>query len=100
MKKINEAAQVDKIDMRGSKNKLLNGVLCGNAVKHGLKSHKTYKLWLNMKERCYNDKKSNYKYYGGRGIIVCDEWRNDFKAFYDLQTKKSVHASIVALQKR
>lgn len=37
----------------------------------------------NMKTRCYNPKYSLYEGYGGRGITVCDEWRNDFKAFYD-----------------
>ena len=36
-----------------------------------------------MRERCYYPKEKRYAQYGGRGIIVCDEWRNDFKAFYD-----------------
>jgi hypothetical protein len=36
-----------------------------------------------MKKRCYNEKCPDFKNYGGRGITVCDEWRNDFKAFYD-----------------
>nr|DAU26384.1 MAG TPA: PVL ORF-50-like family [Caudoviricetes sp.] len=36
-----------------------------------------------MKTRCYNEKCPDFKNYGGRGITVCDEWRNDFKAFYD-----------------
>jgi hypothetical protein len=34
-----------------------------------------------MKDRCYNEKTKAYKDYGGRGITVCDEWRNDFEAF-------------------
>ena len=34
-----------------------------------------------MKERCYNTRRHNYKDYGGRGIKVCDEWRNDYVAF-------------------
>lgn len=34
----------------------------------------TYRSWDNMKQRCSNPNRSNYKYYGGRGITVCDEW--------------------------
>ena len=35
-----------------------------------------------MKSRCYNPNSSEYENYGGRGIRICDEWRNDFKPFY------------------
>lgn len=50
--------------------------------KHGL-SHKErlYSLWLNMKDRCYNKNNSHYNSYGGRGIVVCDEWKNDYISF-------------------
>lgn len=41
-----------------------------------------YKTWYNMKARCYNEHDSKYKFYGGKGIKVCDEWKNDFNAFY------------------
>lgn len=50
---------------------------------HGLKEHPTYRHWCAMKVRCYNKKQKAYDRYGGRGIIVCDEWLNDFKVFYD-----------------
>lgn len=40
-------------------------------------------IYYGMKQRCYNTNRSNYKYYGGRGIVVCDEWRDNFQAFYD-----------------
>lgn len=36
-----------------------------------------------MKDRCYNPNNNHFKYYGGKGIIVCNEWKNDFKNFYD-----------------
>lgn len=52
-------------------------------IKHGLRYTPEYSLWLNMKSRCYNPKNNAYKYYGGRGITICDEWRDDFKQFYD-----------------
>ena len=40
-------------------------------------------IYYGMKQRCYNTNRSNYKYYGGRGIVVCDEWLNDSQTFYD-----------------
>jgi hypothetical protein len=36
-----------------------------------------------MKKRCYYPLGEHYNLYGGRGITVCDEWKDDFKAFYD-----------------
>ena len=36
-----------------------------------------------MMSRCYNKNSWNYKWYGGKGITVCDEWRNDFLNFRD-----------------
>ena len=40
-----------------------------------------YKVWDNMKARCYNPKHTSYYLYGGRGITMCDEWKNDFDSF-------------------
>ena len=42
-----------------------------------------YNIWQNMKSRCYREKDTRYHRYGGRGIIVCDEWKNDFIAFHN-----------------
>lgn len=50
---------------------------------HGLSETRVYSIWRNMKTRCYNSKVEYYKYYGAKGIIVCDEWKNDFKSFYN-----------------
>lgn len=41
-----------------------------------------HEIWSSMKSRCSNPKDSRYLDYGGRGIKVCDEWKNDFFAFY------------------
>lgn len=49
---------------------------------HGLSKHPLHQIWRDIKTRCYNGKSNNYKYYGGRGIKLCEEWR-DFQAFYD-----------------
>ena len=51
--------------------------------KHGLKDTRLYSIWSNMKTRCYNPNADNYKWYGAKGISVCEEWRNNFKNFYD-----------------
>jgi len=39
--------------------------------------------WIKMKERCYYPRHRAYKYYGERGIQVCEEWRNSFKQFLE-----------------
>lgn len=44
------------------------------ATKHGMCRTKIYKVYHNMKSRCFNPKASEYKDYGGRGITICDEW--------------------------
>jgi len=43
--------------------------------------HPLYVTWESMKARCYNKNKASYKWYGGKGVIVCDEWLNDFWQF-------------------
>lgn len=45
------------------------------------KRERIYDIWRAMKERCYNPKNISYKNYGGRGITVCDEWRNSYDVF-------------------
>lgn len=50
-------------------------------TKHGKKGSRIYRIWRGVKNRCLNSKAKDYKYYGGRGITVCDEWRDDFSAF-------------------
>ena len=50
---------------------------------HGKRFTRTWRIWRAMKTRCYNKNIPQYKNYGGRGVTVCDEWRNDFSAFYD-----------------
>jgi hypothetical protein len=50
---------------------------------HGLRSHPLYYIYANIKSRCYNIKNRAYKNYGGRGIVMCDEWLRDFTVFYN-----------------
>ena len=42
-----------------------------------------YRTWVNIKTRCYNKNQKSYQHYGGRGITVCKEWRENFREFYD-----------------
>lgn len=55
----------------------------GHLKTHGMKNTRIYRTWRSMKDRCTNKNCSNYNRYGGRGITVCDEWKNDFKNFYN-----------------
>lgn len=57
-----------------------------NSKKHGMRHDKLYKRWLTMKSRCYNPNVKQYCDYGGRGVTVCDEWRDDFMAYYNCVT--------------
>lgn len=48
---------------------------------HGKGHSRLWYVWEHMKQRCYNPNYSRYKDWGGRGITVCEEWKNDFTAF-------------------
>lgn len=50
---------------------------------HGKNQTRLHRIWTGMKGRCSNPNRNMYQYYGGRGITVCDEWKNDFQTFYD-----------------
>lgn len=50
-------------------------------TKHGKLKTREYKVWSQMKDRCFNSKNKKFSFYGGRGITVCDEWI-DFKNFF------------------
>jgi hypothetical protein len=50
---------------------------------HGLVKHPLYSIFKAMEQRCYNSKNKQYPYYGGRGIIICAEWYNNFITFYN-----------------
>ena len=49
--------------------------------KHGFSCTPTHNAWTIMKQRCNNKKSSNYKYYGGLGIKICDKWNDSFLEF-------------------
>lgn len=49
---------------------------------HGERHTRLYNIWASMKQRCCSPSQRNYPYYGGRGIAVCEEWKN-FLPFYE-----------------
>lgn len=63
------------------------GIINGDRDRtHGLSrgpKNSIYLIWQGIKNRCLNEKSFAYKDYGGRGIKICDEWKNDFQKFYD-----------------
>lgn len=60
-------------------------LIMGN-LKHGHNRHgqtdRLYRIWIGIKSRCRNPNDTGYQWYGARGIDVCDEWWDDFMAFY------------------
>lgn len=58
--------------------------------KHGMKNTRIYRIWRGIKTRCYNKNFKHYDLYGGRGIVVCDDWvdkKNGSKNFIDWALK-------------
>lgn len=53
-----------------------------STTKHGRAGTKLHRIWKGMKSRCYNPNSPRYADYGGRGITVCDRWRESFENFY------------------
>ena len=62
---------------------------------HGMSHLLEYRVWKAIKERCYYPKHVSYSNYGGRGITVCDEWKDSFETFYkDMGPRPSLRHSI------
>lgn len=78
-------ARSDKL--RGGKTKscgcLIAEMLVENRTTHGKSGSRLYHVWSSMKARCNLVTDHRYKNYGARGIKVCDEWIDDFQAFYE-----------------
>lgn len=57
--------------------------------------HVEYKTYYNIKSRCYNENLKDYKYYGGKGIVMCDRWLESFENFLkDMGKRPSDNHSI------
>lgn len=66
---------------------LINGVVksCGcimrEKTENSISKDRLYHIWNGMKSRCYNKNEPKYRNYGGRGIAVCPEWKDNYPAF-------------------
>lgn len=59
-----------------------NSTSCGcSRIKYKKFNERLYRIWAGIKTRCFNEKKKEYRNYGGRGIKICDEWM-EYKNFY------------------
>lgn len=73
--------------VKGKNNPMFNSkinVIHGHKI--GGKPTHIYTVWQNIKIRCYNKNSTMYHRYGGRGIVMCDEWLSSFEAFNDWST--------------
>ena len=52
-------------------------------LKHGQRGTPEYRSWAAAKTRCYNPAYSKYPRYGGRGIVMCERWRDSFARFFE-----------------
>lgn len=57
------------------------GCLKDDISENAVSYDRLYKVWQDMKIRCGNEKCKGYRNYGGRGITICDEWKNNYRAF-------------------
>lgn len=63
--------------------------------RHGLRYTPMYAIWKSMKNRCLNTNDEKYKYYGGSGIGICDEWISSFINFYnDMNSSYEEHIKL------
>ena len=78
-------ARTGQLTRKDSRQKRSCGCLAAEffGYKHGGSKMALYSNWNHMKNRCCNPNADNYANYGGRGITVCDEWKNSFAAFRD-----------------
>jgi hypothetical protein len=80
----------DKYHAERSKNlrhyKIKNGLKVYE--KHNMNKTPEYNIWCGIKQRCYNKNLDSYKNYGGRGIVMSDEWKNSFIKFFEDMGKR------------
>ena len=51
---------------------------------HGMTRSKSYVVWANMNQRCFDPKATHFKHYGGRGITVSEDWKKFENFFADM----------------
>lgn len=57
---------------------------CGclkTTLRHPKEWKRLFSIWRHMKSRCYDKNTRGYKWYGEKGVTICEEWLNSFEAF-------------------
>lgn len=72
-----------KIGVSKSCGCLRKEVTSRRSKKHGGSGTKLHGVWFGIKTRCYNKNSEGYKFYGLKGVGVCNEWKDDFSKFRD-----------------
>lgn len=67
---------------------IMRGCKKSSTLTHGMTNTPEYRSWVHSKNRCYNEAFIDYKYYGGKGIIVCERWKGSFINFFEDMGKK------------
>ena len=66
---------------------------------HGQTPKKLFRIWLRMRNRCYNPNVPGYKSNGSKGVIVCIEWRNDYLSFKKWALKNGYRKGLALCRK-
>lgn len=64
------------------------------SFRHGMTKSPEYRIWVDMRQRCTNENRHNFKHYGGRGIAVCERWQLFENFFEDVKSRPSSKHSI------
>jgi hypothetical protein len=64
------------------------------ATKHGFLGSPEYTAWKNMRQRCMNENRERFKYWGGRGITICERWEDPVKFLADMGKRPTPKHSI------
>ena len=68
-------------DLRSGRHQSCGCLQKERATRHGLARSREYRIWVGMIQRCHNPRAPGWDLYGGRGITVCQRWRDDFLNF-------------------
>lgn len=71
-------------------------IMTGNKYRqtHGGTHSRLYNIWHSIKQRTQNPKTINFSLYGGKGITMCEEWKNSFETFRDWSIKNGYSESL------
>lgn len=94
---------VDSVTLRNGTSKscgcMRTEILLKRVQTHGKRKTRLYRIWARMIQRTTNRNQADYDYYGGRGIAVCKEWREDFATF-EKWAKENGYAENLTIERK